>query len=499
VTTVTLARTTAPSIDVDLLIVGLRPGASGPSVIGLATSERAAREDLEAAFAAVGASGKAGAASLIPAPTSFAATAVLGIGLGEAVRGGAKGRRIELLRRAAGAAVRQAPDSAGRLAVALGATDADQLAAVAQGAMLGAYRYTRFKADPASAVPERTITVVSATADRSVRVEVERALTVATEVLRARDLVNAPPSHLAPEDFAALAAAAAQDASLQVEILDEHELAEAGFGGITAVGQGSANPPRLVRIAYRPRGAKQHLALVGKGVTFDSGGLSLKPPTAMETMKCDMAGAAAALGATLAIAALKTKVSVTTYLPLVENMPSGTAQRPGDVITAYGGRTVEVLNTDAEGRLILMDAIVRAHEDAPDVIIDIATLTGAQMVALGSQVAGAMGNDDTTRQAVVDAGAGAGEMLWGMPLPEELRASLDSPVADIKNIGDRFGGMLTAGLFLKEFVADGQKWVHLDIAGPAFIEGGARDYCRPGGTGFGVRTLVAYAQKLAAR
>jgi leucyl aminopeptidase len=237
---------------------------------------------------------------------------------------------------------------------------------------------------------------------------------------------------------------------------------------------------------------------VGKGVTFDSGGLSLKPPQAMETMKCDMGGAAATLGATLAIAALKLKVAVTTYLPLVENMPSGTAQRPGDVITAYGGKTVEVLNTDAEGRLIMMDAIVRAQEDEPDVLIDVATLTGAQMVALGTHVAGAMGNDDATRNAVVDAGAASGEMLWAMPLPEDLRPSLDSPIADIKNLGDRYGGMLTAGLFLKEFVADGQKWVHLDIAGPAFIDGGARDYSTPGGTGFGVRTLVSYAQKVAA-
>jgi leucyl aminopeptidase len=464
--------------------------------VGLTTSERTARESLEAAFAAVGATGVLQEAVKIPG-SDIAARTVIGVGLGEPLKGASKARRLEVLRRVTGVALRHTPDSARAVAVALGGSDGDQLAACAQGALLGGYRYDRFRSGADEQDGDRTITLVAPSADRALKTSVDRAVHVAREVLRARDLVNTPPSHLSPEDFATIAVEAAEEAGIGVEVLDESALVEGGYGGITAVGQGSANPPRLVRLTYRPRGAKRHLALVGKGVTFDSGGLSLKPPQAMETMKCDMGGAAATLAATLAIAALKLKVAVTTYLPLVENMPSGTSQRPGDVITAYGGKTIEVLNTDAEGRLILCDALVRAQEDEPDVIVDVATLTGAQMVALGVQVAGVMGNHDATRSAVVDAGTTAGEMLWAMPLPAELRASLDSPIADIKNIGDRYGGMLTAGLFLKDFVDDDQPWVHLDIAGPAFIEGAARDYSTKGGTGFGVRTLVEYARSLA--
>jgi leucyl aminopeptidase len=496
VSDVTLARTAPAEAAVDVLIVGLRPGVDGVAVVGGAADDRAVRDALQAAFDAVGATGKSDEVAKVPGAPSVAARTVIGVGLGAPTRGGAKAKRVEQLRRHAGTALRAA-GSASSVAVALPAPDAEQIAAVAQGSALGAYTYTRFRSGDELTRP--TITVLVPTADRAAKVAVDAALLVAREVVRARDLVNAPPSHLSPEDFAAIAVGAAEDAGLEVEVLDDEALVAGGYGGIVAVGQGSANPPRLVRISYRPRGAKKHLALVGKGVTFDSGGLSLKPPTAMETMKCDMGGAAATLGATLAIAALKVKINVTTYLPLVENMPSGTAQRPGDVITAYGGKTVEVLNTDAEGRLIMMDALVRAQEDNPDVLIDAATLTGAQMVALGAYVAGAMGNDDATRNAVVDAGGAAGEMLWSMPLPEELRPSLDSPIADIKNLGDRYGGMLTAGLFLKEFVADEQKWVHLDIAGPAFLEGGPHGYTAKGGTGFGVRTIVSYAQKLAAK
>jgi leucyl aminopeptidase len=251
-------------------------------------------------------------------------------------------------------------------------------------------------------------------------------------------------------------------------------------------------------MAYAPAGATAHLALVGKGITFDSGGLSLKPPTGMAAMKMDMAGAAAVLGAVRAIALLEVPVRVTAYLAVAENMPSGSAQRPGDVITAYGGRTVEVLNTDAEGRLVMMDALVRCGEDGPDAVIDIATLTGAQLVALGSRIAGAMGNDDAWRDEVVAAATAAGELVWPMPIPEELRASLDSPVADLANIGERNGGMMTAAAFLREFVPDGVRWTHLDIAGPAFNEGSAWGPFGKGGTGFGVRTLVAVAERMAA-
>ncbi|MFM7212624.1 MAG: leucyl aminopeptidase, partial [Actinomycetota bacterium] len=291
--------------------------------------------------------------------------------------------------------------------------------------------------------------------------------------------------------------AAMKKLPVRVEVWDEDHLAEDEFGGILAVGQGSANPPRLVRLEYSPKGAKRTVALVGKGVTFDSGGLSLKPPKAMETMKCDMSGAAAVIAAMGAIARLKPKVRVIGWIPTVENMPGGHAQRPGDVITIYGGRTVEVLNTDAEGRLILADAIVRAAEEKPDLIVDAATLTGAQTIALGDRTSGVMGNGDEIRDKVWDSSKRAGEIMWHMPIPEESRGTLDSPIADIKNIGDGKGGMLSAAAFLAEFVPEGTPWVHLDIAGPAFNEGGPYGYTPKGGTGAAVRTFIQVAEDTA--
>jgi leucyl aminopeptidase len=282
-------------------------------------------------------------------------------------------------------------------------------------------------------------------------------------------------------------------------VLDEKALKRGGYGGIIGVGQGSANPPRLVRIDYRHPKAVKHLAIVGKGITFDTGGISIKPAAGMEAMKSDMGGAAAVLAAMTAIARLKPVVNVTGWAPMAENMPSGSAQRPSDVLTTYGGRTVEVLNTDAEGRLVLADALVAAAEDSPDVLVDAATLTGAQLVALGSRTAGIMANDDTLRSRVHDAAQRAGEAMWPMPLPAELRKGLDSPVADIANVDNgRLGGMLSGGLFLRDFVAPGFPWAHLDIAGPAFNSGAAYGYTPKGGTGAAVRTLVLLAEDLAA-
>jgi leucyl aminopeptidase len=281
---------------------------------------------------------------------------------------------------------------------------------------------------------------------------------------------------------------------VDVEVLDEKALAKGGYGGILGVGQGSVRPPRLVRISYRPARAVKHIAFVGKGITFDSGGLSLKPNDAMVTMKCDMAGAAAVLTAVVAIAKLAPKVAVTAYGALAENMPSGSAQRPSDVLTIYGGKTVEVLNTDAEGRLVMADALVRAGEDEPDLIVDVATLTGACVVALGTRVSGIMANDDDLLARLRETSERAGDAMWPLPLPGELREKLDSAVADIANIGERWGGALSAGVFLKEFVGENIKWAHLDIAGPAFNEGSPYGYTPKGGTGAAVRTLVQIAQ-----
>jgi leucyl aminopeptidase len=281
---------------------------------------------------------------------------------------------------------------------------------------------------------------------------------------------------------------------LDFEALDETALARGGYGGLTGVGQGSVHPPRLVRLGYRSAGATKTVVFCGKGITFDSGGLSLKPPKSMETMKSDMSGAAAVLGALQAIASLKLAVNVVGYLAMAENMPGGGAQRPSDVITIFGGKTVEVLNTDAEGRLVLADALARSAQDSPDLVIDVATLTGAQLVALGPRIAGVMGSDDEVAAAIADAARRAGEQAWPMPLPEELRKGLDSTVADIANVtGDRYGGMLIGGLFLKEFVPVGVRWAHVDIAGPAYNEGEPYGYTPKGGTGAAVRMLVQIA------
>jgi leucyl aminopeptidase len=321
--------------------------------------------------------------------------------------------------------------------------------------------------------------------------------TVAAAVLTAREWVNVPPNLLYPETFADEAKDLVKDAKVSVEVLDGPALARAGYGGILAVGGGSSRPPRLVRLSYRPRGAKQHLALVGKGITFDSGGLNLKPGEGMYTMKCDMAGAAAVLAATHAIARLGLAVQVTAYGALAENLPSDTAYRPSDVLTMYGGKTVENGNSDAEGRLVMADALARANEDKPTLVVDVATLTGACIVALGDRTSGLMATDDETADLLLDAAEAAGEDFWQLPIPRETRGKLDSKVADLKSTGsDRFGGALVAAAFLREFVSPGTPWAHLDIAGPAFFDGKPYGYVAPGGTGVAVRTLIALARSM---
>jgi leucyl aminopeptidase len=372
---------------------------------------------------------------------------------------------------------------------------------VAEGALLGAYAFLRYRSGDNGGTekpPVAAITVcVDSAADAATKAAVSRAEVLAEAVCLVRDLVNTPPSDLRPADLAEEATATAVT-GVKVEVMDEKALKKGGYGGIVGVGQGSSSPPRLVKLTYRHPRAKAHLALVGKGVTFDSGGLSLKPADAMITMKCDMGGAAAVVAATRAIARLKLPIAVTTWAPMVENMPSGTAQRPSDVLKMYSGKTVEVLNTDAEGRLILADALARACEDSPDLLVDVATLTGAVVIALGHRTSAIMANDDELRAHVHGAAGRAGENMWPMPLPEELRAGLKSAVADIANVGERFGGALSAGIFLKEFVADGVKWVHLDIAGTAFNESEPHGYTPKGGTGAAVRTLVQLAEDMAA-
>jgi leucyl aminopeptidase len=502
VTTVTLSNAKASSLKVDALIVGVTAGPRGIVLSpGSDDVDKAFKGRLAATVEALGGTGRKNEITKVSSLGATSAPVVVAVGLGTTPD--AKNESPyddEAIRRAVGTAVRALVGTK-RVGVALPTGSDHTAVAAAEGALLGAYAYRAYRVASMSdhKDPVESVVIVSAAArERSAKKGLERAHTVAEAVHLTRDLVNAPPADLPPAVFADEAAAAARAAGLTVEVLDEKALKKGGFGGIIGVGQGSSRPPRLVKITYRAGRGKPHLALIGKGITFDSGGLSLKPPVAMEWMKSDMGGAAAIIAATIAIARLGLDVNVTAWAPMAENMPSGTAQRPSDVLRMYGGKTVEVLNTDAEGRLVLADAIVAASEDKPDLIVDVATLTGAQLVALGARTSGIMSNDDDVRAAIFDAATKAGEQMWPMPLPDELRASMESTIADIKNIGDRYGGMLTAGLFLRYFVPEGQRWAHLDIAGPSFNDAKPHGYTPKGGTGAAVRTLVQLADDLAA-
>jgi leucyl aminopeptidase len=496
VVTINLSNANPVTIRADALIIGVAEDAKGPRLLAGAEAVDAAFEGrLTQALTDLGATGKTDEVTKTVAGTGVAARAVVAVGIGRAPDG-VRSMDAETLRRAAGAGAR-AVAGAAKAAVALPTYDARSVGAVAEGVTLGAYAFDRYKRNDAPG-PLAAATIISASPrDRVVRAALTRAAILTDAVNLTRDWVNTPPDDLPPSAFADLARTAATDVGLDVEVLDERALRRKRFGGILGVGQGSANPPALVRIAYRPAKPNAHVALVGKGITFDSGGLSIKTTEGMATMKCDMAGAAAVITATLAAARLGLPVQVTTYAPMAENMPSGTAQRPSDVLTMYGGKTVEVLNTDAEGRLVMADALVRAGEDTPDVIVDVATLTGACVIALGTRVGGIMANDEELQRTVQELARDAGEQMWPLPLPEELREKLDSPIADIANVGDRYGAALAAGLFLREFVPDGVRWAHLDIAGPAFNDGSPHGYTPKGGTGFAVRTLVRLFEDLA--
>ena len=320
----------------------------------------------------------------------------------------------------------------------------------------------------------------------------EKVAKISNSVIWARDAINTPPNGKAPKEFAKNIATFLKATNLKIEILDEATIKRKKMVGVIAVGQGSYNKPAFVRVSYKSPGAKKTVALVGKGVIFDSGGLSIKVGDGMATMKCDMSGAAAVVGAMKSISQIKPKVNVEAYIPLVENMPGGGAFRVSDILEYRNGVSVEIGNTDAEGRLILADGLIWASETKPDVIIDLATLTGAIVIALGEKIAAAMSNNDNMRTKVLEASERAGERFWPMPLPEDYRKDIDTPVADVINTGKRYGSSLTAGLFLREFVGD-VPWVHLDIAGPAFLDSTDGENIA-GGTGFAVRTLVEFVE-----
>ncbi|WP_329319005.1 leucyl aminopeptidase [Streptomyces sp. NBC_01262] len=497
-TALTLSTSSAAALRADAVVVGVAKGTKGPEVApGAEAVDKAYDGKLAATLETLGASGGEGEVTKLPAPEGVKAPVVVVVGLGEPPADG-EAYGTETLRAAAGAAAR-ALSGAKKAVFALPTADAEAAGAIAEGALLGAYAYTAYQQKSNGRGPLAEVALVGAKPrDKAYKTAAERAIALAAEVNRARDLINMPPNDLHPKEFATVVQTAAKEHGLKVEVLDEKALAKGGYGGILGVGKGSANPPRLVKLSYTAAKASKHLAFVGKGITYDSGGISLKPAGHNETMKCDMSGAAAVFAAVVTAAKLGLDVNVTGWLALAENMPSGTATRPGDVLRMYSGKTVEVLNTDAEGRLVLADALTRASEEKPDAIVDVATLTGAMVLALGSRIFGIMANDDEFRGAIHETAAEAGEQSWPMPLPEELRKGMDSSTADIANMGERMGGGLVAGLFLREFVGEGITWAHLDIAGPAFNEGGPFGYTPKGGTGSAVRTLVALAEKAAA-
>jgi leucyl aminopeptidase len=478
----------------DVLVVGMSEAGlrEVPEAIARAFTKRFG-VSVEEMAVSLGA--KAGADSKRTLPAAGRGPRIVVVGLGSE-------QRNEDLRRAAGAGVRHAASLGGNgglsVALSLGTAGSEQLAAVAEGALLGSYDYEPISAEPAKGGAVEAITVIQPDDGKGANITAAAKI-VAQAVVTVRDWVNAPANLLYPESFAEQARNLVLGSNITIDVLDETALEEGGYGGLMAVGGGSDRPPRLVRLSYRPRGAKFHLVLVGKGITFDSGGLNLKPAEGMYTMRCDMAGAATVLAVAHATAQLGLKISVTAYGALAENMPSGSAFRPSDVLTIYGGKTVENGNSDAEGRLVLADALARANEDHPDFVVDVATLTGACVVALGDRTAGLMATDDATADLVLDAAEAAGEDIWQLPIPDEIRSKLDSKVADLRSTGtDRWAGALVAGAFLREFVADGIRWAHLDIAGPAFSDGKPYGYVAPGGTGVGVRTLIALARSLEA-
>jgi leucyl aminopeptidase len=436
--------------------------------------------------------GKPGETIVVPAHGLHADLAVL-VGLGE--RDQVTAAR---LRRAAAAVARRAAKVSSVATTLVGAAPsgmepAEAAGAVAEGLALGAYEFLEYKSK--ADATKLTRAVLLGDDGPAVKDALTRARVVTDAVAWARDIVNQPSGAKSPAEFAAAARKLLTGRGVRLTVLSEAQIETHRMGGVLGVGQGSARPPRFVKAVYDPPGGASRgtLALVGKGVVFDTGGISIKPADGMETMKTDMGGAAAVLAAMSTLKGLGVRNRVVAYTPMVENMPSGSAIRPGDVLHIRDGQTVEVLNTDAEGRLILADALSWAVEEEVDAIVDLATLTGACVVALGEKIAGLMGNDDGWSAQVQAAAERAGERVWPLPLPDDYHAQLDSEVADLRNIGTtRYGGALTAGIFLESFVAD-VPWVHLDIAGPARATADDGELTR-GGTGFGVRTLAELAR-----
>ena len=494
-TTYSLRSASPAKSRADAVVVGVVSGSSGPSIAaGGEDVAKAYGRKLAPLLSALGVTGKAGEVVKIPTSGTISSSLLVLVGLGDEPN-------EQAVRRGAGAAAR-AVTNAASIAVALPADSPGLVRAATEGFVLGAYAFTTYKSSGATKTTGEVILLSADARKKDTISAFEEAQIIAAAVARARDLVNTAPNDLRPpsfaDDIAATVKARGRGGKVTIEVLDETKLAELGCGGLLGVGSASDAPPRLVTLTYSPKGATRHLALVGKGITFDSGGLSIKPAQGMGEMKSDMAGAAAVVNATFAIADLGLPVKVTTYAALAENMLGGSAMRPGDVITIRGGTTVEVLNTDAEGRLVMADALVMASEQKPDVILDVATLTGAMVVALGDKISGVMGSDDVVADVLAASKAG-GEDFWPMPIPEQMSERIrTTKIADLSQVDwIRWGGGLFAAAFLREFTA-GLPWAHLDIAGPSFNSGGPAGHLSSGGTGVAVATLVEFARAFAA-
>ncbi len=489
----TLTATKPKDIIADALIVNTTPG-KGKSVELVAhgfTPAQAKRIVTEIAH--LGGTGKNGEVIKLASGAGIKAPVLVAVGLGDF----RKSFDLEQFRRAIGDGVR-ALSGTKKVAIS-GGHSPEHVDATVIACALAAYTFTEYKSKPKPAGVGSFVISIPTDLNSDMKSALNQAQKVATSIYLARNLINTPPNDLAPADLAHAAQKAVSSLPVTVKIWDEKALKADGCGGILGVGLGSSRPPRLIKMTYAPKGAKAHLSLIGKGITFDTGGISIKPASKMDEMKADMSGSAVVIAAVSAIAGLGIKIKVTGWVAAAENMPSGTAQRPGDILTTFDGTTVEVLNTDAEGRLVLADAIGMSVLEKPDLMIDIATLTGAQRIALGRRIAGVMSNTESARDQVVAASGIAGEEMWGMPLPSDLRETLNSEIADIANIGDGLAGMLSAGVFLQEFVPDSQPWVHIDVAGPAYNDSAPFGYTPKGGTGAGVRTLVQIARELSER
>jgi leucyl aminopeptidase len=477
----TITFTAASELPAEATLLGV------PVYAGL-TSPAGSGAEVDTAFLeAAGFEGKVGQTERLLATDGSVIVAV-GVGDPKAVNADALRSAGAAFVRAAGQArVGAVTLTAARGRLASGAASQ----AVVEGIAMASYRYSAHKSNP-KAVHLKAITVLGGD-----RAGVNRGAVVADAVASARDWVNEPPRTMTPRRLAAVATELAFAGGLDVDVWDEGRMSMERLGGLLGVSAGAAEPARMIRLTYDPPGATATLALVGKGITFDSGGLSLKSSDGMRTMKDDMGGAAAVLAAMGALPALRVPTRVIAYLCCTENMPSGTAMHVGDVLTIRNGTTVEVLNTDAEGRLVLADGLSLAAEESPDAIIDVATLTGAQRVALGDKVAALMTNDDGLAGQILEAASRAGEPAWRLPLWQDYRSQLDSDVADLKNIGAASNASaIVAALFLQEF-SDGRPWAHLDIAGPSWTD--AEDgWLTKGGTGWGVRTLIEVAMRFEA-